>query len=108
MSRHVFTSPAGITWMVGFDPVIASYFAQRESGTDNDEPIDIVGTEIGEVSTVRELQSILDGQVTIPDAIASSLEVDGPTHPKWLRPDLARDRSTAIEQAITQTRTSDQ
>ena len=53
MSRHVFTSPAGVTWTVGFDPVLASYFAQRESSTYDDEPIDVAGIEIGEVATVK-------------------------------------------------------
>ena len=55
-----------------------------------------------------ELQSILDGQVAIPDAIASSLETDGPTRPEWLRPDLAHTRITATEHAITHNRTTNQ
>ena len=107
MSQHVFTI-AGETWTVGFDPILASYFAQRDSDLGNGDPVDVAGSGVGEITTVAQLEEILAGQVSIPDGIRAALVDDGPARATWLRPDLALDRITAMENAITQHRTTNQ
>lgn len=98
VSRYQFRSAEGITWAVGFDPALASYFAQEESA-DNDL-VDVAGSDVGEVGTAAALHDRLAGLVSIPADIAEALETDGPTHPEWLRPDLAQERIDAIEKGL--------
>ena len=105
MSRHRFTTRDKITWIVGFDPTIASYFAQRELGDGN--LIDVAGVDVGDITTAAALQARLDELVSIPPEIARALDGDGPTRPTWLRPDLARDRITATREAVTTTITTE-
>jgi hypothetical protein len=100
MSRYAFTTKDGVTWTVGFDPALASYFAQREL-PGSDELNDITGTTVGQIPTVFDLEETIADQVAIPAEILEQLEVDGVMHPMWGRPDLAQQRINQIEHFIT-------
>jgi hypothetical protein len=85
VTRYSFDTD-GQRWHVGWDPAVASYFAQAEPAhatrDDVDELRDIVGFDRpGEVRTVTELVERLRGQVGIPDTIRQRLEADAPRDP---------------------------
>jgi len=89
MSRHSFTT-GPTRWTVGWDPELASYYAQVEPSVlpapvawwdpadpGYDDPLeDVVGTRPGELPTVIALVRVLTGQVRIPTAVRKQLAAD--------------------------------
>ena len=87
MSRISFTTEQG-RWHVGWDPAVASYYAQvepprlRGRGDVDDPPVTVVGERVGEVQTVADLDRRLAGRVQLPDGVREHLAGDdGPATP---------------------------
>ena len=86
MSRISFTTDTD-RWHVGWDPAVASYYAQvepprpRGRGDVDDQPVTVVGGRVGEAPTVAELDRRLAGRVQIPDGVREQLAEDGPAKP---------------------------
>lgn len=115
MTRYSFDTDDGQRWHVGWDPAVASYFAQSEptpgtgpSNRPRDEELrDVVDAgRPGEVATVAILTARLRGQVTIPDPILDRLAADAPADPAGAAEtaavrlsDLERHDLAAIHQA---------
>lgn len=79
MSRHEFDDSAGVTWTVGWDEPMVSYFAQREVEIDGERELeDLAGTSIGEVTTYDGLLERLRGHVELPDEISAALRREAP------------------------------
>ena len=86
MSRHEFDDSAGVTWTVGWDEPMVSYFAQREVEIDGERELeDLAGTSIGEVTTydgllerLLELPGHGAASVELPDEISAALRREAP------------------------------
>jgi hypothetical protein len=86
MSRISFTTDTD-RWHVGWDPAVASYYAQvepprlRGRGDVDDQPVTVVGGRVGEAPTVADLDRRLAGRVQLPDGVREQLAEDGPATP---------------------------
>ena len=86
MSRISFTTHTD-RWHVGWDPAVASYYAQvepprpRGRGDVDDPPVTVVGERVGEVPTVADLDRRLAGRVQLPGGVREQLADDGPATP---------------------------
>lgn len=98
MSRYVFADEQGQSWAVGFDPSVASYFAQVDSAQDL---VTVVGEGYGEVRSVDELKRKLEKRVELPVAIEEKLRARGPRSVTDLEAARARSRVRGMEQHIT-------
>ena len=97
MSRISFTTDTD-RWHVGWDPAVASYYAQvepprpRGRGDVDDPPVTVVGGRVGEVPTVADRDRRLAGRVQLPDGVREQLAGDdGPAT-------LAAGRLSGLEQ----------
>jgi len=100
MSRYVFADERGQSWTVGFDPSVASYFAQVDSAEDI---VTIVGDGYGEIRSVDDLKRQLEQQVELPAPIEEKLRARGPQSVSDLEAARARSRVRGMEQHITHT-----
>ena len=100
MSRYVFADERGQSWTVGFDPSVASYFAQVDSAHD---AVTVAGDGYGEIRSVDELKRKLEPQVELPLPIEERLRARGPESGTDLQASRARSRVRGMEQHITQT-----
>lgn len=86
MSRYSFTVEED-RWHVGWDPAVASYYAQvgpvrpPAGAEDYDVLVSVVGDRVGEVPTLAALDGRLAGRVRVPDAVREQLADDGPARP---------------------------
>lgn len=95
MSRYSFTS-GDDRWHVGWDPAVASYYAQVEPvrtapGAEDAQALrTVAGDRVGEVPTLAALDVRLAGRVQMPAGVRDQLADDGPA-----RPDVAAQRATS-------------
>jgi phage shock protein A len=79
MSRHEFADNAGVTWTVGWDEPMVSYFAQRDVEIDGERELeDLAGTSIGEVTTYDGLLERLRDHVELPEDVSAALRREAP------------------------------
>ncbi|WP_141990134.1 hypothetical protein [Rhodoglobus vestalii] len=100
MSRYVFADEQGQSWAVGFDPSVASYFAQIDSTND---ATTVIGDGYGEIRSVDELKKKLEQRVQLPAAIEDQLRARGPKTVTDLHAARARSRVRGMEQHIFKT-----
>lgn len=95
MSRYSFTS-GDDRWHLGWDPAVASYYAQVEPvrtppGADDGEALrTVAGERVGEAPTLAALDARLAGRVQVPADVRQQLTDDGPA-----RPAVAAQRATS-------------
>ena len=92
MSRREFQDPEGVSWTVGWDEPMVTYFAQREDA--DHELEDLAGTTIGDVTTLDGLLERLQGHVELPDDIRAALAREAPafTEPKVIKAQAHHDQ----------------
>ena len=83
MSRYSFDA-GNQRWHVGWDPSVASYYAQAEPVGNRDDDLlrDVVGNDlVGQVPTVGALIAQMPSHVQIPETVALRLAADAPRDP---------------------------
>lgn len=97
MSRYNFADQQGQSWAVGYDPSVASYFAQINKHHD---AITVVGEAYGEVRSVDALKELISDQVQVPKMIEKVLRANGPAAVSDRRARTARTRVKAMRAQI--------
>ena len=78
MSRYDFDAD-GVTWSVGYDAALASYFAQRASSDADLDVVEVAGEHVGDTPTLRDLEAALAREsVTLPSSIRDDLASQQP------------------------------
>ncbi len=100
MSRYSFTSGED-RWHLGWDPAVASYYAQVEPvrtppGADDAQVLrTVAGARVGEVPTLAALDARLGGRVQVPAGLREQLADEQLAEPGPARPAVAAQRATS-------------